>query len=66
MLPIHKMTQEEFVLTFPDHAWGIDQKRYQTLGNERYNPKHGIPGEIGSGVWNIGPSRHKEVIHHDH
>lgn len=61
MLPVHKMTREEFVLTFPEHAFGYDQKKYQTLWPHDYNPKYGIPGEIGSGHWNIGPERHKEL-----
>ena len=62
MMPLHKMTTEEWILEFPDNAHGLDQKRYQTLYPHDYDPKSGlIPGEKGSGAWNIGgPDRHLE------
>ena len=65
-IPIHLMTREEFVLTFPDQAFGLDQKKYQTMWPHDYDPKYGIPGEVGSGTWNFGPTRHLEKPKEEH
>ncbi|OQV13070.1 putative ATP synthase subunit d, mitochondrial [Hypsibius exemplaris] len=66
MLPIHKMTLEEYILEFPENAEGLDQKRYQTLYPHDYDPRSGIiPGERGSGAWNIGPdAKHEKLDAH--
>ncbi|XP_055344721.1 ATP synthase subunit d, mitochondrial-like [Paramacrobiotus metropolitanus] len=60
IVPIHLMTEEEYVLSFPEHSFGLDQKRYQTMWPHNYNPRFGIPYEVGSGTWNIGPKSHLE------